>query len=81
MRKSHIYLRKADCSTHISVVKPAFNKAKVLVVGTKQSRQVSNRLHFPDYPVSLPAWAQCYKTFYHGNGHTVILCYKATLPW
>ncbi len=31
-------------------------------------------------------WAQCYKTFYHGNllpfhGHTVILCYKAKLPW
>ena len=32
------------------------------------------------------ARAQCYKTFYHGNllpfhGHTVILCYKAILPW
>jgi hypothetical protein len=31
-------------------------------------------------------WAQCYITFYRGNlpplhGHTVILCYKATLPW
>jgi hypothetical protein len=30
-------------------------------------------------------WAQCYKTFYSGNllpfhGHTIILCYKATLP-
>jgi hypothetical protein len=31
-------------------------------------------------------WDKSYKTFYHGNllpfhGHTVILCYKATLPW
>ncbi len=30
--------------------------------------------------------AQCYKTFYHGNllpfhGNTIILCYKAILPW
>ncbi len=29
---------------------------------------------------------QCYKTFYHGNllpfhGNTIILCYKAILPW
>jgi hypothetical protein len=29
---------------------------------------------------------QCYKTFYHGNllpflGNTIILCYKALLPW
>jgi hypothetical protein len=29
---------------------------------------------------------QCYKTFYRGNlppfhGNTVILCYKAILPW
>jgi hypothetical protein len=33
-----------------------------------------------------PFRGQCYKTFYRGNlppfhGHTVILCYKATLPW
>jgi hypothetical protein len=31
-------------------------------------------------------WAQFYKTFCFGNlppfhGHTVILCYKAALPW
>jgi hypothetical protein len=31
-------------------------------------------------------WGQCYKTFYRGNlppfhGNTVILCYKAILPW
>jgi len=31
-------------------------------------------------------WAQCYKTLYRGNllpfhGPTLILCYKATLPW
>ncbi len=31
-------------------------------------------------------WTQCYKTFYRCNlppfhGHTIILCYKATLPW
>jgi hypothetical protein len=31
-------------------------------------------------------WGQCYKTFYSGNllpfhGITIILCYKAILPW
>ncbi len=31
-------------------------------------------------------WGQCYKTFYRGNllpfhGNTIILCYKAILPW
>jgi hypothetical protein len=31
-------------------------------------------------------WGQCYKTFYHDNllpfhGNTIILCYKAILPW
>ncbi len=36
--------------------------------------------------VTAVTWAQCYKTFYPGNlppfhGGTVILCYKATLPW
>jgi hypothetical protein len=35
---------------------------------------------------SADTWAQCYKTFYSGNlppshGNTVILCYKALLPW
>ncbi len=31
-------------------------------------------------------WGQCYKTFYRSNllpfhGNTIILCYKAILPW
>ncbi len=34
---------------------------------------------------NIGTWAQCYKTFYQGNlppfhGHTVILCFEATLP-
>jgi len=36
--------------------------------------------------LATPTSGQCYKTFYHGNllpfhGNTIILCYKATLPW
>jgi hypothetical protein len=32
------------------------------------------------------SWAQCYKTLYRGllppfHGNTIILCYKAILPW
>ncbi len=38
------------------------------------------------FPLRGETWAQCYKTFYHGNllpfqGNTIILCYKAILPW
>ncbi len=40
----------------------------------------------PRYFYNIGPRAQCYKTFYHGylppfHGHTIILCYKATLPW
>ncbi len=36
--------------------------------------------------INAATWDQCYKTFYCGNlppfhGNTVILCFKARVPW
>ena len=47
---------------------------------------VINHGKLPHYFYNIVPTAQCYKTFYRSNlppfhGNSVILCYKAILPW
>jgi hypothetical protein len=57
VKQGHRYLRKVDCSTHISC---EISTTWALVSGAKQSRQARNKLGSQDCldcHVSLPAWS------------------------
>ncbi len=66
IRCNHRYLRKVDCSTHISLWNIHFNKIRVLVAGTEKGRQSWIRLGSPDCPACLvnpPALLACLLCF------------------